>query len=82
MEMTEDALMNAPYEIDYETIFKFAPVGMCISVNRVIQSSNDALTIMFGYPHGALDGRRHAGRPRLAASRHCAERGADRRARE
>ena len=48
--------MNAPYEIDYETIFRFAPVGMCISVNRVIQSSNDALTSMFGYPHGALDG--------------------------
>lgn len=49
--------MNAPYEIDYETIFRFAPVGMCISVNRVIQSSNDALTQMFGYGHGALDGQ-------------------------
>lgn len=49
--------MNAPYEIDYETIFRFAPVGMCISVNRVIQSSNDALTQMFGYAHGTLDGQ-------------------------
>ncbi len=49
--------MNAPYEIDYETIFRFAPVGMCISVNRVIQSSNDALTQMFGYSRGELDGK-------------------------
>jgi PAS domain S-box-containing protein len=49
--------MNASYAINYETIFKFAPVGMCISVNRVIQSCNDALTSMFGYEHGALDGQ-------------------------
>jgi len=49
--------MNAPYEIDYETIFKYAPVGMCISLNRIIQSSNDALTSMFGYGHGELDGQ-------------------------
>ena len=48
--------MNSSYAIDYEIIFKQAPVGMCISVDRVIQASNDALTAMFGYPPGALDG--------------------------
>ncbi|NHZ42866.1 MULTISPECIES: PAS and helix-turn-helix domain-containing protein [Massilia] len=48
--------MTASYAIDYETIFRHAPVGMCISIDRVIQSSNDALTSMFGYLHGALDG--------------------------
>ena len=45
------------HAIDYETIFKFAPVGMCISVDRVIQVSNDALTSMFGYGHGELDAK-------------------------
>lgn len=48
--------MNAPPPLDFETIFKFAPVGMCISVNRIIQSSNDTLESMFGYSRGALDG--------------------------
>ncbi|RSZ60235.1 PAS and helix-turn-helix domain-containing protein [Massilia atriviolacea] len=49
--------MTASYAIDYETIFRHAPVGMCISVDRVIQSCNDALTSMFDYAHGALDGQ-------------------------
>jgi PAS domain S-box-containing protein len=49
--------MTASYAIDYETIFKHAPVGMCISVNRVIQSCNDAVSSMFGYAHGELDGK-------------------------
>lgn len=48
---------NTPYAIDYEMIFQHAPVGMCISVDRVIQSSNSALTDMFGYAHGDLDGK-------------------------
>jgi PAS domain S-box-containing protein len=52
--------MTASYALDYETIFKYAPVGMCISVNRVIQGSNDALSSMFGYGHGALDGQSFA----------------------
>ena len=43
--------------IDYEIIFQHAPVGMCISTDRVIQSCNDALTDMFGYGHGTLDGQ-------------------------
>ena len=49
--------MNAPHPVDFETIFKFAPVGMCISSNRVIQSSNDTLEAMFGYGRGDLDGK-------------------------
>lgn len=48
---------NSSNAIDYEMIFQHAPVGMCISVDRVIQSSNVALTEMFGYSHGALDGK-------------------------
>jgi PAS domain S-box-containing protein len=47
--------MNAPHAIDFEMIFQYAPVGMCISVNRVIQSCNDALSSMFGYERGELD---------------------------
>ena len=35
--------------IDYETIFLQAPVGMCISENRVIQTCNEALAQMFSY---------------------------------
>ena len=49
--------MTADPAIDFETIFRFAPVGMCISVDRVIQSSNDTLEDMFGYPRGALAGK-------------------------
>ena len=47
--------MNDKHPIDYEMIFKYAPVGMCISINRVIQSGNDALSMMFGYGRGELD---------------------------
>jgi len=49
--------MNASYAIDYETIFRHAPVGMCISVNRIVQACNHALTAMFGYADGELDGQ-------------------------
>ncbi|NVD99513.1 LuxR C-terminal-related transcriptional regulator [Massilia sp. BJB1822] len=45
--------MNA---IDYEHIFLHAPVGMCISENRVIQSCNEALARMFGYTRAELTG--------------------------
>lgn len=47
---------NASYAIDYETIFQYAPVGMCISVDRVIQACNHALASMFGYDCAALNG--------------------------
>jgi len=49
--------MNASYAIDYEMIFQHAPVGMCVSVNRVMQSCNEALASMFGYARGHLDGQ-------------------------
>ena len=49
--------MNAAYAIDYEMIFQHAPVGMCVSVDRVIQSCNHALAAMFGYGDGKLHGQ-------------------------
>lgn len=48
---------NASYAIDYEMIFQHAPVGMCISVNRVIQACNQALASMFGYDCAHLNGQ-------------------------
>jgi PAS domain S-box-containing protein len=52
--------MNPSYAIDYEMIFQHAPVGMCISVDRVMQSCNGALAEMFGYHGGELDGQSFA----------------------
>ncbi|HEY5800619.1 MAG TPA: LuxR C-terminal-related transcriptional regulator [Burkholderiaceae bacterium] len=49
--------MTKPDPIDYESIFLRAPVGMCISHNRVIQAANDALAAMFGYRREALAGQ-------------------------
>lgn len=49
--------MNEQQIIDYEMIFQYAPVGMCISINRVIRHCNDAVSTMFGYGHGELDGK-------------------------
>lgn len=51
------AQMPAPHGIDYEMIFQHAPVGMCVSRDRVIQACNVALEAMFGYPRGALGAR-------------------------
>jgi PAS domain S-box-containing protein len=48
--------MRAQTIIDYESIFLHAPVGMCISENRVIQTCNDALAGMFGYHRHQLEG--------------------------
>ncbi|MBC3934446.1 LuxR C-terminal-related transcriptional regulator [Undibacterium rugosum] len=42
--------------IDFETIFQLAPIGMCVSQNRVIHACNDALADMFGYTKQALIG--------------------------
>lgn len=44
-------------EIDYRDVFMRAPVGMCVSHDRVIQLANTALEAMFGYQPGMLDGR-------------------------
>ena len=41
--------MNAASAIDYESIFLHAPVGMCMSENRIMRSCNEALASMFGY---------------------------------
>ncbi|MDB5909188.1 MAG: helix-turn-helix transcriptional regulator [Massilia sp.] len=49
--------IKASYAIDYETIFQHAPVGMCISIDRVIQSANEALASMFGYACADLQGQ-------------------------
>ncbi|HEY4541608.1 MAG TPA: PAS and helix-turn-helix domain-containing protein [Noviherbaspirillum sp.] len=35
--------------IDFEVIFRQAPVGMCVSQNRVIRACNDSLAAIFGY---------------------------------
>lgn len=49
--------MSAPLTINYETIFKNAPVGMCVSQHRVIHACNDALAQMFGYELDELIGQ-------------------------
>lgn len=43
--------------IDYESIFLHSPVGMCVSQNRIITASNNALAHMFGYERDALSGQ-------------------------
>lgn len=49
--------MNAPQAIDFESIFQFAPVGMCVSQNRIIRACNDDLARMFGYQKEELLGQ-------------------------
>ena len=49
--------MPPSYDIDYEMIFQHAPVGMCVSLDRVIQTCNGALAAMFGYSAGRLNGQ-------------------------
>lgn len=44
------------HDIDYRNAFLNAPVGLCISDDRVIISANIALDEMFGYGRGELDG--------------------------
>ena len=49
--------MSPACSIDYEMIFQHAPVGMCVSSDRVIRSCNRALAAMFGYAEGDLNGK-------------------------
>ena len=49
--------MNELPLIDYQVIFEHAPVGMCISRHRIMQVCNQALTRMFGYQPGELNGQ-------------------------
>jgi PAS domain S-box-containing protein len=51
---------NASYAIDYKMIFQHAPVGMCISLDRVIQACNEAVASMFGYDCARLAGQSFA----------------------
>lgn len=56
---TMSQLMSTPVTspvIDYETIFMQAPVGLCVSDQRVIQQCNEALATMFGYSRAQLQG--------------------------
>ncbi len=48
--------MSQAGAIDYEMIFQHAPVGMCVSSDRVIRSCNGALAAMFGYARSQLEG--------------------------
>jgi len=49
--------MSNSHSIDFEQVFMHAPIGMCVSHNRVIQQSNLALAKMFGYAPGELSGK-------------------------
>ncbi|MBK4734128.1 LuxR C-terminal-related transcriptional regulator [Noviherbaspirillum pedocola] len=49
--------MRQPAAIDFEIIFKHAPIGMCVSEKRVIQACNQALIRMFGYGPTDLIGK-------------------------
>jgi PAS domain S-box-containing protein len=49
--------MSAPLLIDYEAIFQYAPVGMCVSQNRIIHACNEALANMFEYQPSDLVGQ-------------------------
>ena len=49
--------MNSSLPINYETIFRNAPIGMCVSEQRVIIACNDTLATMFGYRPEELIGQ-------------------------
>jgi PAS domain S-box-containing protein len=49
------AMQNDDFDLDYQQVFMRAPVGMCLSRDRVIQLANTALETMFGYAEGALN---------------------------
>ncbi|MBI1889081.1 MAG: PAS domain-containing protein [Burkholderiales bacterium] len=49
--------MNTPLILDYEHIFLQAPVGMCVTQNRIISDANEAVAKMFGYARGDLIGK-------------------------
>ncbi|MFZ6690297.1 LuxR C-terminal-related transcriptional regulator [Undibacterium sp. SXout20W] len=48
--------MNTKTNIDFASIFQFAPIGMCVSENRIILACNAALATMFGYHQDTLIG--------------------------
>lgn len=51
--------MTDPAALPFDTLklaFDLAPVGLCVSQNRVIQRCNEAFAAMFGYSVDRLDG--------------------------
>jgi PAS domain S-box-containing protein len=53
-------VMSESTEIDYQSIFQHAPIGMCISQHRTIQACNHALAAMFRHPAEKLIGQSFA----------------------
>lgn len=49
--------MNSVSEIDFEAIFRLAPIGMCVSQHRQIVACNDALAQMFACQKSDLLGQ-------------------------
>ncbi|MES2538541.1 MAG: LuxR C-terminal-related transcriptional regulator [Pseudomonadota bacterium] len=49
--------MSASPPIDYESIFRHAPIGMCVSHHRIIHACNQRLNQMFGYGEDSLLGK-------------------------
>jgi PAS domain S-box-containing protein len=49
--------MNLAQTVNFETIFMHAPLGMCVSENRVIKACNLALADIFGYDVETLTGK-------------------------
>jgi PAS domain S-box-containing protein len=49
--------MNLAQSVNFETIFMHAPLGMCVSENRVIKACNLALAEIFGYDVETLTGK-------------------------
>lgn len=49
--------MSITAAIDFELIFQQAPIGMCVSQNRIITACNEALASMFAYEKSALMGQ-------------------------
>ena len=49
--------MTQAGSIDFAMIFQHAPVGLCVSHQRVITACNDALATIFGYSAAELTGQ-------------------------
>lgn len=46
----------APFEDDIDLAFDLAPVGLCVSRQRIIHRCNDTFAAMFGLPRSAIEG--------------------------